>query len=147
MTGMVKAEIGLLLPHGESMCLLDAVDSWDDRTITCRTSSHRDHRNPLRAGGRLMITAGLEYAAQAMGVHVGLLNGGLRSGKQIGFVGSVRDVTFTINRLDDLTQDLTVTATRLLEGDSSYIYRFSVTHDGSALIEGRASIFIRAASS
>ena len=59
-------------PHGESMCLLDAVDSWDDRTITCRTSSHRDHRNPLRAGGRLMITAGLEYAAQAMGVHVGL---------------------------------------------------------------------------
>jgi predicted hotdog family 3-hydroxylacyl-ACP dehydratase len=128
---MLKAEIGLLLPHGESMCLLDAVDSWDDRTITCR----------------LMITAGLEYAAQAMGVHVGLLNGGLRSGKQIGFVGSVRDVTFTINRLDDLTQDLTVTATRLLEGDSSYIYRFSVTHDGSALIEGRASIFIRAASS
>ena len=81
------------------------------------------------------------------GVHVGLLNGGLRSGKQIGFVGSVRDVTFTINRLDDLTQDLTVTATRLLEGDSSYIYRFSVTHDGSALVEGRASIFIRAASS
>jgi predicted hotdog family 3-hydroxylacyl-ACP dehydratase len=138
---MLKAEIGLLLPHGESMCLLDAVDSWDDRTITCRTSSHRDHRNPLRAGGRLMITAGLEYAAQAMGVHVGLLNGGLR------FVGSVRDVTFTINRLDDLTQDLTVTATRLLEGDSSYIYRFSVTHDGIALIEGRASIFIRAASS
>jgi hypothetical protein len=46
-----------------------------------------------------------------------------------------------------LTQDLTVTATRLLEEDSSYIYRFSVTHDGSALIEGRASIFIRAASS
>ena len=39
-----------------------------------------------------------------------------------------------------------MTATRLLEGDSSYIYRFSVTHDGSALIEGRASIFIRAAS-
>jgi predicted hotdog family 3-hydroxylacyl-ACP dehydratase len=32
---MLKAEIGLLLPHGESMCLLDAVDSWDDRTITC----------------------------------------------------------------------------------------------------------------
>ena len=94
-----------------------------------------------------MITAGLEYAAQAMGVHVGLLNGGLRSGKQIGFVGSVRDVTFSINRLDDLRQDLTVTATRLLEEDSSYIYRFSVTHDGSALIEGRASIFIRAASS
>ncbi|MDF2757269.1 MAG: hypothetical protein K0S94_2864, partial [Nitrospira sp.] len=28
-----------------------------------------------------------------------------------------------------------------------YIYRFSVTHDGSALVEGRASIFIRAASS
>lgn len=146
MTGMVKAEIGRLLPHGASMCLLDAVDSWDDKTITCRTSSHRDLRNPLRVKGRLMITAGLEYAAQAMGVHVGLLNRRLRNGKQIGFVGSVREVTFTLDRLDDLMQDLTVAATRLLEGDDSYIYRFSVMHDGSALIEGRASIFIRAAS-
>ena len=90
-----------------------------------------------------MITAGLEYAAQAMGIHIGLMNGGLGSRKQIGFVGGVRDVTFSINRLDDLAQDLTVAATCLLEGDSSYIYCFSVTHAGSALIGGRASIFIR----
>ena len=94
-----------------------------------------------------MVTAGLEYAAQAMGVHVGLLNGGLGTAKQIGFIGSVRDVTFTGNRLDDLPEDLTVAATRLLEGDSSYIYSFNVTHAGSPLIEGRASIFIRAVSS
>ena len=147
MTRLIKAEISGLLPHGESMCLLDAVDSWDDKTIICRTGSHRDERNPLRVGGRLMITAGLEYAAQVMGVHIGLLNGGLGSRKHIGFVGSVRDVTFAINRLDDLTQDLTVAATRLLEGDSSYIYRFSVTHAGSPLIGGRASIFIRPVSS
>jgi predicted hotdog family 3-hydroxylacyl-ACP dehydratase len=129
------------------MRLLDAVEFWDALTITCRTSTHRDERNPLRVRGRLMISAGLEYAAQAMGVHVGLVNGGLRSQQQIGFVGSVRDVIFAVNRLDDLAGDLTVDATRLLEGEGRYIYRFTVAHAGCALIEGRASIFIQAASS
>ncbi|HSC57490.1 MAG TPA: hypothetical protein VLC51_09815 [Nitrospira sp.] len=122
------------------MCLLDSVETWDNTTISCRTSTHRDQHNPLRARGRLTVSAGLEYAAQAMGAHVGLLDGSRRSENQIGYVGNVRDVTFSVNRLDDLAGDLTVDATRMVEGENSYMYRFTVSHSGLAIIEGRASI-------
>jgi predicted hotdog family 3-hydroxylacyl-ACP dehydratase len=128
------------------MCLLDSVETWDDTTISCRTSTHRDQRNPLRARGRLTVSAGLEYAAQAMGAHVGLVDGSRRSENQIGYVGGVRDVTFSVTRLDDLTGDLAVDATRMVEGENSYMYRFTVSHSGLAIIEGRASIFVKAAS-
>src|SRR5690348_5741419 len=129
------------------MCLLDSVETWDDTTISCRTSTHRDQRNPLRARGRLTVSAGLEYAAQAMGAHVGLVDGSRRSENQIGYVGGVRDVTFSVTRLDDLAGDLTVEATRMVEGENSYMYRFTVSHSGLAIIEGRASIFVKAPSS
>lgn len=128
------------------MCLLDSVETWDDTTISCRTSTHRDQRNPLRARGRLTVSAGLEYAAQAMGAHVGLLDRDRRTENQIGYIGSVRDVTFSVNRLDDLAGDLTVHATRMVEGENSYMYRFTVSHSGLAIIEGRASIFVKAPS-
>jgi predicted hotdog family 3-hydroxylacyl-ACP dehydratase len=128
------------------MCLLDSVETWDDTTISCRTSTHRDQRNPLRARGRLTVSAGLEYAAQAMGAHVGLVDGSRRSENQIGYVGGIRDVTFSVTRLDDLTGDLAVDATRMVEGENSYMYRFTVSHSGLAIIEGRASIFVKAAS-
>lgn len=129
------------------MCLLDSVETWDDTTISCRTSTHRDQRNPLRARGRLTVSAGLEYAAQAMGAHVGLVDGSRRNENQIGYVGGVRDVTFSVTRLDDLAGDLTVDATRMVEGENSYMYRFTVSHSGLAIIEGRASIFVKAPSS
>ena len=44
MTRLTKEEIGRLLPHGPSMCLLESVEVWDDLTISCRTTTHRDPR-------------------------------------------------------------------------------------------------------
>jgi predicted hotdog family 3-hydroxylacyl-ACP dehydratase len=142
---VTKAEIGRLLPHGESMCLLDSVEVWDETTIRCRTATHRHHQHPLRFRGRLTVSAGLEYAAQAMGIHVGLVSRGHRTEAPIGYVGSVRDVVFSVSRLDDLADDLTIEASRMVEGADSYMYRFTVSHCGSMLIEGRAAIFIQAA--
>jgi predicted hotdog family 3-hydroxylacyl-ACP dehydratase len=143
---VMKEEIGRLLPHGASMCLLDSVETWDDTTISCHTSTHRNQLNPLRFRGHLTASAGLEYAAQAMGVHVGLLDRDRRTENRIGLVGSVREVTFAIDRLDNLAGDLTVNARRMVEGDESYLYHFTVSHDACAIIEGRASIFVKAAS-
>lgn len=143
----MKAEIGRLLPHGKSMCLLESVESWDDMTISCRTSTHRDRQNPLRFHGRLTAPAGIEYAAQAMGAHVGLLDRTSRIRDRIGLVGAVRDVTFAIDRLDNLEGDLIVNASRMVEGDDSYMYHFLVMHETCAIIQGRASIFVKAVSS
>jgi predicted hotdog family 3-hydroxylacyl-ACP dehydratase len=142
---LTKEEIGRLLPHGESMCLLESVETWDGQTITCATSTHRDPHNPLRFKGRLTVSAGLEYAAQAMGAHVGLVNGGRLTEQRIGLVGGVREVVFATDRLDDLDGRLVVNARRLIEGEQGYMYHFTVMHEACKLIEGRASIFVKAA--
>ncbi len=126
------------------MRLLDRVEVWDETTIRCRTATHRDPNHPLRSRGRLSVSVGLEYAAQAMGVHVGLLDRDRQTAGWIGYVGSVRDVVFGVERLDDTASDLIVEATRLAEGDQSYMYRFTLLLDNRAVIEGRASIFIKA---
>jgi len=142
---LTKDEIARLLPRGGSMRQLDAVEFWDEMSIRCRTATHRDPAHPLRFRGRLSVSVGLEYAAQAMGVHAGLLNHDCETAGRIGYVGSVRDVTFSVERLDDTAADLIVEATRLAEGDQSYMYRFTVMLDHRTVIEGRASIFIKAA--
>ena len=132
-----------MLPHGRSMCLLDVVESWDELTISCRTSTHRDPGNPLRFKGRLTIAAGLEYAAQAMGTHVGLVGGPQQGAYRVGLVGSVREVIFSADRLDDLQGPLLVNARRLVEGEVGYLYEFTVAHGALKLIQGRASIFLK----
>ena len=145
MTRLTKQDIGRLLPHGASMCLLESVAQWDVLTISCLTSTHRDPHNPLRFKGRLTASAGLEYAAQAMGVHVGLIDGDHGAPQGIGVVGSVRDVLFATDRLDNLDGWLLVDARRLVEGEQGYMYHFTVIHETRKLIEGRASIFVKAA--
>lgn len=127
------------------MCLLESVEAWDALTIRCLASTHRDRWNPLRFKGRLSASAGLEYAAQAMGTHVGLVGGNHRTEHRIGLVGSVRDVVFVTDRLDHLDGWLLVNATRLVEGDQGYMYHFTLMHGVEKLIEERASIFVKAA--
>lgn len=143
MPALTKTEICRLLPHAGSMCLLDEVERWNGSTIRCRTASHHDHDNPLRHGGRLGIVSGLEYAAQAMGVHVGLLNRDRSTEGLIGYVGGVRDVTLGVERLDDLSAGLVIDATRLLEDDDSFMYQFSVIAGGALVMTGRVSIFLK----
>jgi predicted hotdog family 3-hydroxylacyl-ACP dehydratase len=145
MTRLGKEEIRRFLPHGPSMCLLESVESWDELTISCRTTTHRDSRNPLRFKGRLTASAGLEYAAQAMGAHVGLLTGSRQPEYRIGLVGGVRDVVFATDRLDTHDGWLMVNARRLVEGEQGYMYHFTVSHRTSTLVEGRASIFVKVA--
>jgi predicted hotdog family 3-hydroxylacyl-ACP dehydratase len=143
-TLLKKEELKRLLPHGETMCLLESVEAWDALSITCRTSTHQDRHNPLRFKGRLTASSGLEYAAQAMGAHVGLVDGGRQTQNRIGLIGGVRDVVFAAERLDDLDGWLVVNATRLVEGEQGYLYHFAIMHQEKKLIEGRASLFVKA---
>jgi predicted hotdog family 3-hydroxylacyl-ACP dehydratase len=142
MPSLTKDELAGLLPHAGTMRLLDRVESWDDSTIRCHAVSHRESANPLRRGARLDVVAGLEYAAQAMGVHVGLLNGRLSAGGSIGYVGGLRDVMFGIDRLDDCPGELTIDATRLFGDERNFMYRFALSSGGREVLSGRASIFL-----
>jgi predicted hotdog family 3-hydroxylacyl-ACP dehydratase len=143
MSALTKLEISGLLPHEGSMCLLDSVEGWDETTIHCRATSHRSPDNPLRHGTGLSALAGLEYAAQAMGIHVGLLNPERSTNGLIGYVGAVRDVTIGRERLDKIPGQLTIEADRLLEGENSFMYQFRLIAEGEEIMTGRASIFLK----
>ena len=125
------------------MCLLNTVERWDDTSVLCTTTSHRDATNPLRRDNRLEVICGLEYAAQAMAVHVGLLQQGKERRLAVGYLGAVKNLTLRAARLDDVTGDLTVQATRLVGEGASFIYAFQVTVERQELLEGRASIFLK----
>ena len=140
---MTKAALCRLIPHHGTMCLLDTVERWDDTTLVCTTASHRDATNPLRRDNQLEAICGLEYAAQAMAVHVGLLE--QRKGRRLGmgYLGAVKNLTLRATRLDDVKGDLTVQATRLVGEGGSFIYVFRLSADRQELLDGRASIFLK----
>jgi len=143
MSQLTKEELSTFLPHAGAMRLIDRVESWDDARIRCHTRSHHDPGNPLRNGTRLEAVTGLEYAAQAMGVHVGLLNRTQSTGGLIGYVGGLRDVVVSVDRLDECPAELTIDATRLFKGDNSFIYQFAISFGGQDVMTGRASIFLK----
>lgn len=145
MPTLSKDALNELLPHAGAMRLIDGVESWDGTTIRCLARSHRDPANPLRHDERLDTVAGLEYAAQAIGVHVGLLAGKSSPDGSVGYVGGLRDVVFDMDRLDDCPAELIIDATRLFADDRRFLYRFAVSSEGRNVMSGRVSIFLEQA--
>ena len=143
MLSISKAALCRLIPHHGAMCLLDTVERWDDTSVMCTTTSHRDTTNPLRRDNQLEAICGLEYAAQAMAVHVGLLEQGKEHRLTVGYLGAVKNLMLHATRLDDVKRDLTVQATRLVGEAGSFIYAFRVSVERQKLLDGRASIFLK----
>lgn len=139
---MTREALAALIPHAGTMCLLDAVLSWDQHRIRCIARSHRDPDNPLRHAGRLAALCGVEYASQAMAVHGGLTGGGKRPAA--GYLASLRDLACHVERLDDVADDLIVDAENLTGEGSRVIYAFSITAGGRDLLKGRAAAVIDA---
>jgi predicted hotdog family 3-hydroxylacyl-ACP dehydratase len=138
-----KAALAALIPHAGSMCLLDSVDAWDDTAIRCISNTHRDAANPLRRKDILSAVHLVEYAAQAMAVHGALLSG---DGPQAGMLGVLRDIRLYVQRIDDLTAPLVVSATRRLARTDGLIYDFDIALDDSPrllLSEGRISVVLQ----
>lgn len=123
------------------MCLLDAVESWDEQHIQCRSASHRLRHNPLRSGDQLSTICGVEYAAQSMAVHGALLLG---AASKPGYLASVRGVRLHVRRLDDIAADLRVESQRLSGDASTVLYSFGIFADGLPLLEGRATVVLDA---
>lgn len=125
------------------MCLLDAVESWNQSGISCRTGSHRLPDNPLRTNGCLGIVNGIEYAAQAMAVHGALLADNHIT-PSVGFLTSVRNVQWHHTRLDHLDSDLMVRAECISGNEVNILYSFDLHAEGTILLSGRASVMLDA---
>ena len=139
---MSKNDLYQLLPHRGAMCLLDSVLHWDTRTISCTASSHYDRSNPLRRPEGLETICGLEYAAQAMGVHIGLTTSSNR-GTAIGYVGAIKTAKLHVPYLDVFKSNLEIYSEQQFFQETSFIYTFVMRAESRKLLEGRVSIFVK----
>src|SRR5216110_1190979 len=139
-----NAEIRALLPHSGSMCLLDSVTQWDDRSIVCVTNTHRDPANPLRRAGRLSALHAFEYGAQAAAVHGGLRARAAGATAPPGYLAALRDARLHVARLDDIAAPLVICANHLFGDGANTVYEFRVSADDFLIADGRVTIVQRA---
>jgi predicted hotdog family 3-hydroxylacyl-ACP dehydratase len=137
-----RAGIAERIPHSGSMCLLERLERWDADSILCSTRTHLQPDNPLRTAGGLLAPNAIEYAAQAMALHGGLL-AAEGSTPSAGFLASSRNVRFSVARLDDVDGALQVQARRLSGDTNQVLYEFAVNDSaGRVLAEGRAVVVL-----
>ena len=138
-----NAEIRTLIPHSGSMCLLDSVTQWDDRSIVCVTNTHRDPANPLRRAGRLSALHAFEYGAQAAAVHGGLRARSAGATAPPGYLAALRNARLHANRLDDIDGPLEIFASRLFGDSANTVYECRVSAGDIVIAEGRITIMQR----
>lgn len=139
---MTRPEIAALVPQQGTMCLLDEVVRFDERSIECRTSSHLSPANPLRCDGRLPACTAIEYGAQAAAVH-GALQTTSTPRVQSGLLAGARALKLNARFLDEEPGPLTVRAERLVAEGSRLLYAFSIEGAGRELATGRIAIVLR----
>jgi predicted hotdog family 3-hydroxylacyl-ACP dehydratase len=136
------------VPHHGRMCLLDSVQSWDQQSIHCRTSSHRAPDHPMRSHGRLGAACLIEYAAQAIAVHGALLQGphALPASPVTGMLASARSLELLVASIESIEGDLAIQARRQHADGRGALYDFEV-RAGSAealIARGRLSVVLEA---
>jgi predicted hotdog family 3-hydroxylacyl-ACP dehydratase len=137
-----RAGIARRIPHSGTMCLLERLESWDANTIHCTTRTHAHADNPLRTDHGLLSPTLIEYAAQAMALHGGLL-APEGSEPSAGFLASARNVRLAVERIDDIAGALQVHAQRVSGDESQILYEFAVKDaQGRPLAEGRAVVVL-----
>ncbi len=129
-----------LIPHAGTMCLLDSVEDYDESQIVCSSMSHQREDNPLLTMARLSSIHAIEYGAQAMAVHGGLLAKKDNKSIQQGYLVALRDIKLNCEYLDELKHPLEVTAEKIMAQGASLIYSFSVSSNNNIVASGRITV-------
>lgn len=135
-----RAGILKLIPHQGASCLLDAVVEWDAERIVCTSSSHRAPDNPLRHGGQLSPLALIEYGAQAMAIHAGLL--AAEQGETVArrLLVSTQAVGFDCEDTSLLAAPLHIHAQRRLADGAGALYQFEIFSGAHRSAWGRVGV-------
>ncbi len=144
MITITRERILQMIPHAGSMCLLDSVLDWNEKTLRCLSRRYRSQDNPMRrADGTLGTACGIEIAAQAMAVH-GRLIAGDEAPPSAGYLVGLRGVVLNTPRLDGSEDDMLVQAERLMGDAQGASYRFTLSIKGFELLSGRATVLLDA---
>jgi len=136
------AAIESLIPHKGAMCLLDGIEYHDGQRIICSTMQHRSTSNPLRTSAGLSSLHAIEFAAQAVAVHGGLL-ATAQARPPAGLLLSARDCRFNVRRIDDIEGPLVIEAAQVGNNDETLVYMFKVTAHDVLLAEGRVTVLLK----
>ncbi len=153
---MNKSDICQLLPHSGSMCLIDQIISWDDNELIAHSRSHHDNNNPLRNNllsnsHSLSSIIGIEYAAQTMALHAGLLaekeNQGRPNKNNLGgYLATTRKVVIGSNSLcppdTEPFAPLVIQVSVLMRDTQGYTYQFNIHSQHVNIISGQLTIFL-----
>lgn len=130
-------QIRRFIPHSGPMCLINRVDYWNERSIRCAAMSHQDPDNPLRLAGELSSIHLLEYGAQTMAIHGGLLTNKTASG----VLAAVRNVDLYIDKLDHIHDEIIIIANVEINNLTGAIYQFVITDtDTNTLLNAKATV-------
>jgi predicted hotdog family 3-hydroxylacyl-ACP dehydratase len=132
-----QSQFAHLIPHAGSMILIDSVDCWTAKQIVCRTCSHQNPDNPLRLQGQLSAMHLIEYGAQSTAIHGGLLTGKAAPG----FLAAARGAHFYIDNLDDINDEIIITATAELKIQNGAVYLLVINDTKQKLLfDARATV-------
>jgi predicted hotdog family 3-hydroxylacyl-ACP dehydratase len=138
MSVLSRSDIARCLPHGAGMQLIDQVIRYDDKEILCLTQSHRRRDHPLSVEEQLPLTAMIEYAAQAAGLHFALSRSSDVAAPVAGYIGALKGVHFYPEV--GVGDELAIVATPLVREQKMAIYHFVISTDDRRLAEGRISL-------
>jgi len=129
-----------MIPHADDMCILDAVKSWDEKSITCLSHAHKKTENPLRNENGLPMSSLIEFGAQAMAVHGCLLAEEQNLTMSEGYLAALRDVKLARGWLSDIEGELEIYAECLFADAGNMIYIMRIEAQGKLLASGRATV-------
>lgn len=135
-----REELCGLIPHAGDMCLLDGVLSWDEESITCTSERHLLQDNPLRTEEGLSAINGIEFGAQAMAVHGGLLARAQGEAIPPGYIAAIRQCSLGRDWLHDLDGPLTIRASRLMGQGGQFIYQVELSDGTQEILSARATV-------
>lgn len=133
---MERGAIAQRIPHGESMCMLDSLLAWDERTICCGSISHRRPDNPLCEDVSLGSICLVEFCAQAAALHSALLQEG-EKGAGLAYLGAVKQLQLVQAAVEPAVEQLQLDARCEVTNPGGAIYYIRALGDGLLLLEGR----------
>lgn len=117
------------IPHAGDMRLWEKVLSFNETDLTCSTQTHLYENNPLKVKGVLSSVNLIEYGAQAIAIHGGLLAHSQTesdTSADMGYIASIKKVTFFEEHLPARTE-INVFAEQIMADDSAKLYQFKIT--------------------
>lgn len=137
-----RGELCTLLPHAGDMCLLDSVEYWSQTSIRCISNSHLLSQNPLSTNNQLVALHAIEYGAQTMGVHGGLLAREQGTQPAQGFIAALRDINLYVDYLHDKPDPMHIQAEALLQNVNAMIYSFQINSGDVPIADGRITVVL-----